>query len=269
MNSNILTDVNEYLVRISDHALMELVLAAVEGYTVKEAGHSSKPGRKPQFVETIGLLWGHTARVPYNRLLLNVENVTVDAMANKKSGSVLPAEGEFVKRDFITSFWPHLQFLGEFHSHPYKDINDVKACQGYLFSPGDRKRIETNIDEGEPYLLDDPRVHAVVTVASLKRRVLAPPMHITENTIEFTLGAFRFWITVYVACTLRCEQNESGKIIINRDPEWPSPEKVFNNTIFDNFTFPDVSLQIPSLVGLEELSQLGKMKGKEFHPGDI
>ena len=45
-----------------------------------------------------------------------------------------------LKKSITKECWPSLSFLGDFHTHPYK--NRKEAWGGYKLSDGDRKDVE-------------------------------------------------------------------------------------------------------------------------------
>ena len=107
---------SNYVIQVSDEALMEMSLSALEAYVVPECQPKNKKLRTE--LETCGLLWGHEITLPNGDIFFAVQKLTIDAMAYRRTDSVWPSEGLRVIKDMITSYWPQYSFLGDFHTHP-------------------------------------------------------------------------------------------------------------------------------------------------------
>ncbi|HYF76068.1 MAG TPA: hypothetical protein VD973_02960 [Symbiobacteriaceae bacterium] len=208
-----------YVIRIEEPALIQLCLAGLEAYSVAHL----REGPRIQ-LETYGTLWGHKVDLPDGRPLYSVQMATTDTSARMARSSVETAEGSLeLKRDLMTSFWPQLEFLGDFHTHPYRHPEEVGPEQ-YSFSKGDREDIE---DRSDFWLRHGYRVGLVLTIAQLKRASSRDHRWLEENTIEFTLGNYRMWLKAYVVSD--CD----GRLSVSADDD------------------PDVLLDCPALVGLQ------------------
>lgn len=184
------------LVRVSGSALMTMLLNGIEAYKVR---HLVK-ARKRKGVETFGTLWGYESRAALERRkVYHVDFVSIDTSARRSAGSVdSEVESLAIKRALVSGFWPHYEFLGDFHTHPFpgRSFGEVRANRFYEFSRGDRESIRWHVEScGLEY-----RVGLVLTIIELKRAGWRKPCLLDEATIEFTMNRFRLWLR---ACCVR------------------------------------------------------------------
>ncbi|MGE5674875.1 MAG: hypothetical protein ACM3XM_13550 [Mycobacterium leprae] len=226
-----------YIVRISEEALIQICLSGLEAYSV----HHLRGGARLR-LETYGLLWGHETLQPDGRTSYSVDTVSVDTSARMDHAEVLPRVSALeLKRDLMTSFWPHLEFLGDFHSHPYPDTAGVVEERLYRFSDNDRDAIEGSPDLWRRH---GYRVGLVLTVGALKRASRRPHRWLDSGTVEFTLGNYRLWLKAYVTY-----EEEAGGLKLTTDDE------------------PNLALDCPALMGLRrEHTPFGRVQADS--PGD-
>jgi hypothetical protein len=236
-----------YIIQISDDALMEMSLAALEAYVVPERQVSPKKKLKTE-LETYGLLWGHEITLPDGDILYSVQKLTVDAMAHRRTDSVFPSGGLKVMKDMITSYWAQYSFLGDFHSHPYEHYTDVENIKGYEFSEGDRKSMEINKNSD-----DDFRISLVMTIASLKKISDSQPEQIADNIICWTFNNYRFWLN---ACLVHNEYDEDEDEITVLLPNSPHWKKKYESSEVNN-----VCLHCPYLSRPWQTTKFGKKIG--------
>jgi len=242
-----------YIIQISDDALMEMSIAALEAYVVPQRQANKSGERLKKEVETYGLLWGHGVTLPDGDILYSVQKLTVDAMAYRRTDSVLPSEGLKVIKDMITSYWPQYSFLGDFHSHPYEHYNDVERIRGYEFSEVDRKSM---IDEqNDP----DFRVSLVMTISSLERISNIQPENISDSIICWTFNNYRFWLN---ACIVYKGDEDDEIALLPNSSHWKNK--------YDNPDDVGVYLHCPYLSHPWQTTRFGKKVGKGKHiAGDI
>lgn len=201
-----------YVVRLSESALIQLCLSAMEAYSVSHL----RKGRRVQ-LETYGLLWGHEALLPDGRTLYAIEMASVDTSARMEHSSVHRSEHALeLKRDLMTSFWPQLEFLGDFHSHPYPQGTNVVGERLYEFSAEDRTDIEENSGFWQRH---GYRIGLVITLTALKRSSSRLDKWLNRSTLEFTLGNYRLWLKAYVAYeqdgTLRLTADDDSGVLLD------------------------------------------------------
>jgi hypothetical protein len=110
------------IVSLSDAAFFTIVTSALEAYSICHQD-DSEDDHVP--LETYGR--GYQATTKRKESLLHVVLADSDTSAKCKSDEASPADDAFdLKADFADSFFPELEYLGDFHSHPY-DVNEVKT----------------------------------------------------------------------------------------------------------------------------------------------
>lgn len=217
-----------YVIRVSENALIQMVLNGLEAYSI----YHNQQGRNRVGLETYGLLWGNQITLADRRLLLNIELISVDTSAVMERASCIPSEPALIlKRDIMTSFWPHYDFLGDFHTHSYKHSHTkIIKEKLYEFSDMDRNSVE------EPpgyWLQHNYRVGIALSITKLKKKSSRKHKWINATTIDFTLGNYRMWLKGYVA-----HEEKKGHL---------------------KFTDDGLFLDCPSLVGLvDEYTEFGK-----------
>lgn len=187
-----------YYVRVSEDALVQLVLAGLEAYCIDHA----QDGRRRSGVETYGTLWGHQVRVGEDGpTVYCIEQVGIDTSAERGRDSVHPSsEALRLKRDVMSSLWPHYDFLGDVHTHPYGHVSEVSAT-GRGFSEVDI----ADVVRHSAYWDDHGyRVGLVLSIAWMKRATLEPKVDVLDaSTVRFTLKNVRMWLKAYVAHSVR------------------------------------------------------------------
>lgn len=158
---------------IEDHVLPQLLTSAIEAYEVSHRAHAR--GKANKGLETFGLLWGYglPARNGLPARLVAVV-ATVETSALRHTHWVAPDfESIGIKRDFFGEYWPQLELIGTFHSHPYEDLAKVNKNNGWRGSDGDKlfwpifhKRVCPDMDE---------LAHLVIAITALARRGSAMP----------------------------------------------------------------------------------------------
>ncbi len=226
------------IVRFSENALCSLLFAAIESYTEKNR-NLEKP---KNLLEIYGCLYGHETRVNDGHRIFQVEMATPSLTCKQSSQEVTYEMNPiFLKSELTQAFFPHLSFLGDFHTHPYTHFKVAEKNRGYYLSPGDRQDLIDRTDEmkGINYRI------SVLTAISYSCRQLATGADYADsekNTIRMDFGHFRIWISAYVA-----EENEQGLLEYSEDNS------------------KHVMLHIPCLVGLNQMSSFGRLRGKGRH----
>ena len=106
-----------------------------------------------------------------------------------------------MKVDFIRKYWPHLEVVGTFHSHPYENLEQAKSVRGWQASEDDESfwpYIHQSLFPQTPFL-----AHFIVTVAALGRTGTAYPTQIENNSgYELSMGRRKVWVTSYATASL-------------------------------------------------------------------
>lgn len=225
-----------YVVRVSENSLISLILNALEAYCIR---HEDAASRERTKLETFGSLFGYETRLADGKIIYQIEVANTDTSAKRRSGSVAyKTDAIALKIDTITSFWPNLDYLGEFHSHPYGDYKDANQAKGYYLSEGDRKDLSDNSEFWGRYR---HRVGLLVTIGAMVRagRRATQWTNSNCNCVEINLGNFKVWITAY------CSYTEGETMSFTKD----------NDSL--------VTLDCPALTGLQwEHSDYGRVRGQ-------
>jgi hypothetical protein len=110
-----------------------------------------------------------------------------------------------MKRDFFGRYWPHIEIVGTFHSHPYESLQEVRELRGWQSSPEDTDfwpKLHKELCVDAPYL-----AHLIVTITALQRASWAYPKRI-ENGSGFELGSDRRKLWVMSYGTARVEEDD-------------------------------------------------------------
>jgi hypothetical protein len=181
----------DFSVKISEQALREAILATVEAYAVGI--------RRQTQVEIFGHLWGYQRR-SLDRSVFFVDTIGISLSAKGNRNSVEPHPDSIrLKSEIIERWSPHLTLLGDFHSHPYKDYEQVKSVSGFEFSHED---ICCFRDDDELWKCSDCHPLALVmTICEMQRVHEAPATWERSNVIRFDIAQFRFWVNAMVGYT--------------------------------------------------------------------
>ena len=185
---------NGYYVRLSEDAVVQLVLAGLEAYCIDHA----HDGRRRSGVETYGTLWGHHVQVgDSGPTVYCIELVGIDTSAERARDSVHASTAALtLKREVMSSLWPQYQFLGDVHTHPYGHVSKVSETERG-FSDVDIQDIT-----GNSRYWDDHgyRVGMVLSLAWLKHAKADPKVEfLDDGSLRITLKNVRMWLKAYVA----------------------------------------------------------------------
>ena len=182
-----------YVIRISEQAFIQMCLAGLEAYSVS---HRDNPGHKTG-LETYGLLFGHEVEMSNKQTLYSVELATVDTSAWRTRTGVTPNMSALnLKRDFMTSFFPQHDFLGNFHSHPYAaSYREIVKGNWHTLSPTDREHVEG--DSSDYLARHGYRIAIVLTVTLLEKIDKKKHKPLDSSTVAFTLGNYRLLLKAY------------------------------------------------------------------------
>ncbi len=184
---------------IEDTVLPQLFTSAIEAYEIEHrATHRSKPKEQ---IETFGLLWGHSLPAKGDKpARCVITTATIETSATRDHGSVAPNFGSIkTKKAFFERYWPNLELIGTFHSHPYDSLDDVNSCSGWRASDGDTEFFPYAHEEVAPE--QQEMVHLILTITSLQRTGSAYPSRLSnsETNKGFVLSAEKrkLWLRAY------------------------------------------------------------------------
>ncbi|HAR48657.1 MAG TPA: hypothetical protein DCR81_00790 [Smithella sp.] len=225
-----------YVVRVSENALISLILSSLEAYSVKKKDIKEK-GRPKSRIEVYGSLFGHEIIMKNKKIIYQVEMVHTDTTAEQRRSSVDEnKEAIALKADVIMSFWPHLIYLGDFHSHPFKNAREVLEDKKYFLSEDDREWLNNNFWKQKGY-----RVGIVMTIAAMEKAGRKTAGWVATNCVEATLGNYRMWLAAY------CAYSQKGAYRYTNDNDM------------------SVTLDCPALTGLRwEHADFGRFKNGKY-----
>jgi hypothetical protein len=185
----------DIVVWLDDKAIEDIVLVSLEAYAV--------PRRGLRFTETYGICFGstksteekrqahgkHTTRYVYAssvHIQLRAEGYSNKVTYDLRSLETQMAVG--------THLFPQLDIVGDFHTHPYKDVDELKALKGWNFSPGDESGIPTWVEPLKK-MGYHPRTSIVVGIAKGGKRIIRPG-RLKPNVVRFSINKYHF----YIAC---------------------------------------------------------------------
>jgi hypothetical protein len=200
------------IVSLSEQAFFTVVSSALEAFQIN---HNAQSNKKHIPLETYGNLWGHTAQKSRGESILYVSLVDVETSAKRTPGSVQAANGSFeLKQQFVERFHPEIEYLGDFHSHPYDPVNDkvknalkVERKKFYEFSPADFEAARSLCDE-RGY-----RLGLVVTVFRSDTPIKRRSKHVGLSCIRFSYDGFIIWLKCHVFEGDRAVQNRKVALI--------------------------------------------------------
>jgi hypothetical protein len=189
----------KYKVRVSPELVETMTLAAIEAYCY---GNLRK--LKNTAVETLGYVWGYRKQ-QNGTTVFYLDRTSVSISAERQYHSVTPnLDAAKLKNEVMMRWSPHLTLLGDFHSHPYRNLKEVNAESGYNFSPEDLKELRTNDFIWEQS--GNNPVILVITVCRLGRVRDSVQDNFRNNTARYAVGDFQFWLNCAVGYV-----DEAGK----------------------------------------------------------
>ena len=210
----------EAVVMVEVQALQDMVLGALEAYSVPK-------GRGSRYNEVYGVCFGSVKTEEWDSrgsgrqslVYIVVNRVALQLRAQTTGSSVMRSpRSEAVHLAMAHELFPHVELVGDFHSHPYTTLEQLRAYRGWQYTPSDE---EDNLAWFEELAEAGyrPRVGLILALArSSKTRAGRPP---APNVLRTTIGRCRCYLAAYR---------------INRDGTYSSTA---------------VSIRCPTITGLE------------------
>lgn len=220
---------------IEDNVVPLLITSAIEAYEITHP--SSKKGSPDERLETFGLLWGYfTPETKNKRSKIIATTATIETSALRHTDWVAPDfESIRMKKEFIGQYWPNLELVGTFHSHPYDSLTDVNVNKGWRASTG-RSSDETFWPHFHEEIAPEHEelAHLVIAITKLEKNGRANPTRLpnSESSKGYVMSAGyrKFWIRAYKSFRYQEE----------------------DNVVDDGIEGEDLVLDIPSLQGRME-----------------
>jgi hypothetical protein len=181
---------------LEPRALEDMLLAAAEGYLV------APPGKGARYTEVFGLCFGsvrrRAGRSVTKDVFVNVARVATQMRARATANAVEPNSKSLRAQLHVgDQFFPHLEVVGDYHTHPYKTLTQLKAASGWEYSSADEDSLPHHIDEVRSHHHADPLFSLVVAVAAggkaskLSQRKAPNVVQVSVGDLYFVIGAYR------------------------------------------------------------------------------
>lgn len=184
---------------IEDHVVPQLFTTAIEAYEFEHRAHTN--GKSYKNLETFGLLWGYSIPQKGNlpaRIVATMATVETSALRHQEW--VRPNFDSIIaKKVFFEKYWPNIELVGSFHSHPYESLTQVNNLKGWRASEGDKRFwpwFHEIVSPEQPLL-----AHLVVTITKLEKQGWAYPDRLkgSEQNMGYVLSADnrKLWLRAY------------------------------------------------------------------------
>lgn len=196
---------------VEDHVVPQLFTSAIEAYEIEHRAHAK--GKSNSQLETFGLLWGYAipqkGKLP-SRIVSTL--ATVETSALRHQDWVDPnLDSLMSKKRFFEAYYPNVELIGTFHSHPYSDLEEVNKVKGWRASNGDKEFwpwLHEHVCPEQPQL-----AHLVVTITELNSKGWAYPARLKGNEEKrgYVLSAERrkLWLNSYLSEAIELDGIES------------------------------------------------------------
>lgn len=186
----------EITIWLDDRAIEDIVLVALEAYAV--------PRRGVQFTETYGICFGSTKSTEEKRhahgyhttRYIHVGSVHIQLRAelytNKVTYDLRSLESQMA---VATHLFPQLDIVGDFHTHPYKNTQELRTLKGWRYSAADEAGIPTWVTPLKQ-MGYHPRTSLIVGIAKSSKRI-SKPGRLKPNVVRFSVDKYHFYIACY------------------------------------------------------------------------
>jgi len=168
--SDVIAAREEMVVYLSNRALEDMLFATLEGYQVPKTV-------KSRFAEVYGLCLGMVREEKlsrkgggdYWRRHVYVQQAPVQIRARGTKDHVWPNSRSLATQlEAAKVLFPHLEVIGDFHSHPYQSARNLRRREGWEWSEEDEKYNRGWIKTMREYR-HDPRVAFIIAIGKQKR----------------------------------------------------------------------------------------------------
>lgn len=184
---------------VEDNVVPQLFTTAIEAYEFTHQATSRSKGYDR--LETFGLLWGYSIPAKGDTPARVIATVaTAETSALRHTDWVQPNfDSVMAKKEFFERYWPNIELVGTFHSHPYDNLAMVNDVKGWRASPGDEEFFPNFHEEIAPG--QDVLLHLVISIAQLEKRGWAYPSRLAggEQDKGYVLSADyrKLWLRAY------------------------------------------------------------------------
>lgn len=182
---------------VEELALHDMLFGALEAYTVPQ-------GRGSRYTEVYGLCFGSVKRRERTRrgegrrrfLAVSIRRVALQLRGKTDAGHFeADPRSQAIQLTMARELFPHLELVGDFHSHPFRDLKTLRACRGWTYTPDDERSNQewmASLDaEGHR-----PRVSLILALARGRRSRAAPAM-IRPYVLRASIGPCHCYLAAY------------------------------------------------------------------------
>jgi hypothetical protein len=184
---------------VSDQALEDTLLGAWEAYFVPVPG---KPGSRRR--EVYGVCFGSVKEEKRTErregkqraLSIHIRRVALQLRARAGRSYIVPnrrSEEEHLR--MARELFPHLELVGDFHSHPYASLDDLRGSRGWEYTPDDEE-VNRAWSARLRELGYRPRVGMVLALAEGERSA-RPARSRQPNIVRVTFGRCQGYLAAY------------------------------------------------------------------------
>jgi len=180
-------------VNVEARALEDLLLAAAEGYKVS-------PGKGFKYTEVFGLCFGSVRRQvrrgKETEVFANVSRVATQLRAKGNASSVQPNDKSLAAQVEIgRQFFPYLEVLGDYHTHPFKSFKDLKDDAGWEHSDQDERSLAYFVEQLRER--EHTPVFSLVVAVASGGKSSQRPLRRARNVVQVPVGDLYFVIGCY------------------------------------------------------------------------
>jgi hypothetical protein len=179
-------------VYISENLMESMTLASIEAYCLGDGRRSDK-----NMLETLGYIWGYK-KAERDQDIFFLDRMSLSLSARRTKNSVEQHErAAELKNDVVNKWSPHVTLYGDFHSHPYSNIEEVKSefiSNDYVWKKS-----------------SDMPIMLVLTICRMERvRESSGAKRERANLWRFDVGEFRCWLNAAVGYMENRKRCHSG-----------------------------------------------------------
>lgn len=209
-------------VHIEEKAFMGILLATVEAFPSRFYGERKPKGATTEG-EVQGLLFGQRIIRNDDIIVFNVTLAVPNQIVIERTGDTVSVAAVHIDRiKEITELFPTYDFLGFFHSHPYRksEFHRVSSVEP---SDDDMTSSINFADEERRNLLD-----IIVGITRLERRSWTHPNYPNTNMIHASCGNYKYTLSCNIALANECID---VKPITNHEKRYKSVDNLICTTI--------------------------------------
>lgn len=192
------------IVHVQEHAFQAMLVASIEtfpsSYLPPEPGQTKRCKNRPHDGEAMGLLFGQRV-VKGDHLVFNVGLAVTMQATKRKAGSVDYSGFHFERIREITESFPHLEFLGAFHSHPW-----TKEEFGNGATEPSEDDEETAIEAAGNY--GEELLEIILGITALSRNSYRDAK-VDGHSIDSCCGRYKYRLSAY--CTVGAVDEEADE----------------------------------------------------------